>query len=180
MSYSLDELRYPIGQFEKPEIISTEHLNTWKGDIAVFPSKLKSEVIDLTTDALNWVYRPQGWTIQQVVHHCADSHMNALMRLKLTLTEEQPAIRPYEEARWAMLADTLESPIEWSLQFLEALHLKWIYLLDQLDEIQLGRTYIHPEHQTVFDLRETIGMYAWHCNHHLAHVRQAIKHQGVF
>src|SRR5690606_38645490 len=124
--------QYPIGKFTKPEAITPTHVEQWIEAIAQFPEALASEVAGLTEAELHWPYRPEGWTIQQVVHHCADSHMNCLMRFKLALTEDQPVIRPYEEARWAQLADTLEGPIAWSLQLLDGLHKKWVFLLKRM------------------------------------------------
>lgn len=180
MPNSLDSLRYPIGKFIKPDTIIPAHRDEWIEAIAQFPESLASEVAGLSEVELQWPYRPEGWTIQQVVHHCADSHMNCLMRFKLALTEEQPTIRPYEEALWAQLADTTESPIVWSLQLLDGLHKKWVFLLKKMTDEDFERTFIHPEHGKVFSLKEALGMYAWHSNHHLAHVRQAKKYQGKF
>lgn len=180
MPDTLDALRYPIGIFTKPQTITSSLMNEWIEAIAKFPTALSSEVEDLSEHELHWPYRPEGWTIQQVVHHCADSHMNCIIRFKLALTEDQPTIRPYEEAHWAQLADTLESPIAWSLQLLEGLHKKWVFLLKRMSLEEYDRTFIHPEHGKVFSLKEALGMYAWHSNHHLAHVRQAKKYRGKF
>ncbi len=180
MSNSIENLRYPIGKFAKPESINATHQEEWIEAIARFPALLNVEVSELTKSELQWPYRPNGWTIQQVVHHCADSHMNCLMRFKLALTEEQPTIRPYEEALWAQLADTTESPVEWSLQLLEGLHKKWVFLLKKMTDEDFERTFIHPEHGNSFSLREALSMYAWHSDHHLAHVRQAKKYRGEF
>lgn len=180
MSNALDTLRYPIGIFTKPQTITPSHIDEWIEAIAQFPAALSSEVAVLSDHELRWTYRPEGWTIQQVIHHCADSHMNCIMRFKLALTEDQPTIRPYAEARWAQLTDTLESPIEWSLQLLEGLHKKWVFLLKKMNHEEYDRTFIHPEHGKVFSLKEALGMYAWHSKHHLAHVRQAKKYGGKF
>jgi hypothetical protein len=180
MPETLDSLRYPIGKFVKPATITSAQMEEWIEAIAQFPEALASEVAGLSEAELRWPYRLEGWTIQQVVHHCADSHMNCLMRFKLALTEDQPTIRPYEEALWAQLADTTESPIAWSLQLLDGLHKKWVFLLKKMTEEDFERTFIHPEHGKSFSLKEALGMYAWHSNHHLAHVRQAKKHQGKF
>src|ERR1700741_5455948 len=114
-----NDLRYPIGHYSKPAIITSEILNKYIGDIEEFPQKIKKETASLTDQQLDTPYRPDGWTIRQVVHHCADSHMNALIRLKLTLTEENPTIKPYMEAKWAELPDSKNSSPEHSLKILE-------------------------------------------------------------
>ena len=166
------ELKYPIGQFEKPPIISKEILSQWISDISTFPSRLKSEVNHLTEEQLDTQYRPEGWTIRQVIHHCADSHMNSLTRFKLTLTENQPTIKPYYEERWAELADSKKMPITSSLKMLEGIHERWTILLNQLTDEQCERVFIHPEHGKTFRIDENIGIYAWHGNHHLAHITE--------
>ncbi|HAA15695.1 MAG TPA: putative metal-dependent hydrolase [Cytophagales bacterium] len=173
-------LSYPIGEFEKPRIIDQAQLNMWIGDIATFPDRLKVMVIVLTPEQLRWVYRPGGWSIKQVVHHCADSHINSICRFKLALTEDQPTIRPYMEDRWAALPFGAEDDLDDTLMTLTGLHSRWAKLLRVLNEEQLDRTYIHPDYEEPLTVRETIGMYAWHCNHHLAHIKQALDHQGSF
>ena len=170
-----NELKYPIGQFEKPPIISKEILSQWISDISTFPSRLKSEVNHLTEEQLDTQYRPEGWTIRQVIHHCADSHMNSLIRLKLALTEDQPTIKPYFEERWAELHDSKNMPIEPSLKMIEGIHERWTVLLNNLTDEQYARIFIHPEHGKTFRVDENIGVYAWHCNHHLAHISETIK-----
>lgn len=112
----IEKLKYPIGRFEKPPVITNDLLNEWITDISTFPSKIISEVINLTDEQLHTRYRPEGWTIRQVVHHCADSHMNSFIRLKLTLTEDQPTIKPYSEKLWAELNDSTDMPVESSLK----------------------------------------------------------------
>ncbi len=174
------DLRYPIGKYQKPTEFNQQLIQSWIRDIRDFPGLLKTEVSDLTDKQLSWRYRPDGWTIRQVVHHCADSHINSIMRFKLSLTEDKPTIRPYFEDRWAELPDTTNAPIEWSLQLLEGLHQKWVYLLESLNEDDLKKVFVHPEHGREISLRENIALYAWHGNHHLAHVRQAKDHKGEF
>ncbi|KEO74311.1 YfiT family bacillithiol transferase [Anditalea andensis] len=171
----IDILKFPIGVFKYPSTITQEVMNEWISDIASFPDRLSKEVTDLTEDQLDVLYRPDGWSIRQVVHHCADSHMNSLMRLKLALTEEAPLIKPYFEDRWAELIDTRQMPIHSSLLLLEGIHAKWTLLLNNLSEEQYKRTYIHPEHGKVISILECTGMYAWHCNHHLAHITATKK-----
>jgi hypothetical protein len=167
---NLEKLKFPIGTFEKPEVITKEILTLWISDISTFPERLKKEVLHLTDQQLDAPYRSEGWTIRQVVHHCADSHMNSFTRLKLTLTEDRPIVKPYFEERWAELSDSKSFPIDSSLKMLVGIHERWSFLLNNLTDIDLERIYIHPEHGTSFRIDEYIGLYAWHCNHHLAHV----------
>ena len=167
---TLAQFKYPIGKFEKPEIITKDILLNWISDISTFPSRLIAEVNKLTDEQLDTQYRPDGWTIRQLVHHCADSHMNSLTRLKLALTENQPTIKPYFEERWAELIDTKNMPIQPSLKMIEGIHERWTVLLNNLSESDYSKIFIHPEHGKEFRIDENIGLYAWHCNHHLAHI----------
>ena len=172
---TLEQLKFPIGKFEKPTTITKDDLLNWISEISTFPSRLKNEVNHLTNQQLDTKYRPEGWTIRQVVHHCADSHMNSLMRLKVTLTEDQPTVKPYYEERWAELADSKNMPIEPSLKMIEGIHERWTVLLNNLSESDYSKIFIHPEHGKAFRIDENIGMYAWHCNHHLAHITETKK-----
>ena len=166
----LNKLKFPIGKFIKPEILTKDLLNKYISEIELFPSRLKAEVITLSGSQLDTQYRPEGWTIRQVVNHCADSHMNSLTRFKLTLTEDNPVVKPYYEERWAELADSKFIAILPALLMLEGIHIRWTILLKALDEKDLAKSFIHPEHGKEFRLDENIGVYAWHCNHHLAHI----------
>lgn len=165
----IDTLKFPIGEFVKPSNITDTHIKEWINDIEQFPSRLNNEVANLSGEQLDTVYRENGWTIRQVIHHCADSHMNSLTRFKLTLTEDNPNIRPYYEDRWAELADS-KSSISPALKMLEGLHQRWVVLLNSLTANDLERRFTHPEHGKQFSLKENVGIYAWHCNHHLAHI----------
>jgi hypothetical protein len=171
----IEKLKFPIGKFDKPTTITKDILEKWMFDISTFPERLSNEVIHLTDKQLDTQYRPDGWTIRQVIHHCADSHMNSLIRLKLALTEEDPTIKPYYEARWAELPDTKRMPIRPSLRMLEGIHERWTVLLRNLNDEHYKRIFIHPEHGQTFRVDENIGVYAWHCNHHLAHITQTKK-----
>ncbi|MGL5113132.1 MAG: YfiT family bacillithiol transferase [Flavobacterium sp.] len=171
----IENLKFPIGKFEKPTTITNAILEKWIEDIAAFPARLNSEVINLTNKQLDTQYRPNGWTIRQVVHHCADSHMNSLIRLKLALTEDEPTIKPYFEERWAELADTKEMPIPSSLKILDGVHERWTVILKNLSHDDYKRVFIHPEHGITCSIDENIGVYAWHCNHHLAHITETKK-----
>lgn len=175
-----DQLRFPVGKFVAPDTIRPSDIEFWISEITHFYDQLKTITKGLSVAQLNWQYRPQGWTIKQVVHHCADSHMNSFIRFKLALTEENPTIRPYYEDRWAELSDGLDNDIDDSLLLLAALHRKWSKLLKQLTPVQLEKTFVHPESGETFTLKENIGIYAWHCRHHLAHIKQAIAYQGTF
>jgi len=168
-------LRYPIGQFDKPTVITRHVIEKWIETIGSFPELLSFEVALLADKQLDTPYREGGWTIRQVVHHCADSHMNAFVRFKLALTEDNPVIKPYDEASWAELSDSKSLPVASSLFILKGLHYRWRTLLKSLDEESLKRKYTHPEHGQEFALDEAIGMYAWHCNHHLAHVKSVTR-----
>jgi hypothetical protein len=169
----MEALKYHIGKFERPPVISEGILAEWIADISSFPARLKDEVGHLTDEQLDTPYRPGGWTIRQVVHHCADSHMNSFTRLKLALTEDQPTINPYFEDRWAELGDARKMPVGPALKMIEGIHERWVFLLNSLSEAQLARMFIHPEHGETFRVDENTGAYAWHCNHHLAHIRAA-------
>ncbi len=176
----LYSLRFPIGEFRKPKQISTSMIASWITTIEQFPKAVEDITKDLSAEALRWVYRPDGWTIKQVVHHCADSHMNSLIRFKLALTEDTPTIRPYYEDRWATLIDGNDDNLHDTLLLLKGLHAKLGKLLRHISDAELSKEFIHPEHGKHFRLDETIGIYAWHCNHHLAHIKQAISNKGQF
>lgn len=165
-----EDQKYPIGKFIKPEIINSEIIKKWRNDIELFPSKLTKEVSNLTNSQLDTAYRTNGWTIRQVIHHCADSHINGFIRFKLALTEDNPIIKPYFEDRWAELSDSKEFPIEASLKIIEGIHERWSKIIANLTESELEKTFFHPEHNKEFQLIEYIGNYAWHSNHHLAHI----------
>lgn len=167
---NLEKLKFPIGQFQSHEKTNLDDIPLHISVIEQFPERLKNEVQNLSDTQLDTAYRPSGWTIRQVVNHCADSHMNSLIRFKLALTEEKPIIKPYFEERWAELSDSKFMPIEPSLLLLSGLHQRWVALLKSLSEKDLQKSFIHPEHGKEFELQASIANYAWHCNHHLAHI----------
>ena len=175
MENGIDKQRYPIGRFQKPNIIGQQHIQQWIKTIKEFPGKLNDEVSHLTEQDLEKQYRRNGWTIRQVVNHCADSHMNSFIRFKLALTEDEPTIKPYHEDLWAELPDTKIYPIASSLKILEGLHDRWVFMAESLSEEDLQRKFRHPETNDLISLAANIGLYAWHCDHHLAHVKNA-KH----
>jgi hypothetical protein len=174
----LEKLRYPIGKFIAPEIYSKEYLDGKIFEIATFPERLKKEVLHLTDEQLDTPYRQDGWTIRQVIHHCADSHMNCFIRIKWALTEDTPTIKFYHEDRWGELQDNLTMPIQPTLLLLKGLHFRLTYLMNSLSESDLEKSFIHPEHKSEFKLKEIIGTYAWHGNHHLVHITELKKRKN--
>ena len=168
-----EQLKYPIGKFQVPEIIDFDYLLDCVGEISAFPDELRQEVATLTEEELDTTYRPGGWSIRQVVHHCADSHMNSFIRIKLALTEDTPTIKPYDEGKWAELADSSSNPIQASLDLLQGLHARWVVLLYLIDKVDFQREFFHPEQGRNIRMNEVIGFYAWHGQHHLAHIRMA-------
>jgi hypothetical protein len=177
---NLETLKFPIGEFQKPISISENDLKTWVSVIENFPNRIKSLTENLSIEQLNLNYRPEGWSIKQVVHHCADSHMNALIRTKLALTEILPVIKPYQEAAWANLIDGKTDSISDSMMLLIGVHSKWSLLLKNLNDQDLEKEYYHPENNRNYKLNEVIGLYAWHCDHHFAHIEQALRYNGKF
>jgi hypothetical protein len=173
---TLEKLKYPIGKFQADETVNRPQIEEWIKEIAALPFKLREAVKNLTEEQLNTPYRPDGWTVKQVVHHIGDSHMNSYIRFKLALTEDKPVIKPYDEKRWAELPD-YQLGIEEPLDFLESLHKRWVNLLAQLNDMDLEKEFIHPESGTK-NLKETIGQYAWHGNHHLAQITSLKKRMG--
>ena len=179
-STELDTLRFPVGHYTAPPQISADALTSWIAEIAAFPSQVREAVAPLSDAQKAWRYRPAGWSILQVVHHCADSHMNSINRFKLALTQDNPTIAPYPEHLYAELHDSLEADLSGVLCLLDGLHYKWVLLLKSLSAEQLKRTYFHPDDNKNVPLEEAIGVYAWHCRHHLAHIRQAVRNEGKF
>lgn len=173
-----NNLRYPIGKFTAPKEYTKDYLAERIEEIAQFPSLLKNEVLQLSDEQLDTPYREGGWTIRQVIHHCADSHINCFIRIKWALTEDTPTIKYYYEDRWGELEDNLKMPIEPSLTLLEGLHFRLAYLMKSLSESDLQKSFIHPEHNASFQIKEIIGTYAWHSLHHLAHITELKKRKG--
>lgn len=170
----MEHLKYPIGKANIPTEISSLNISEWIKTLEDFPNKLAILVKDLSEEQLNTCYRNDGWSIRQVIHHCADSHHNSYTRFKWALTEDKPIIKVYYEDRWAELFDSKSAPIKLSLDSLKALHAKWAYLLKGLTEDDLNKCFIHPDGNEKVSLKENIGIYAWHCNHHYEHINQLI------
>jgi hypothetical protein len=175
----IETLRFPIGRFSWSEDPSNEQKRSQQiGVIATFPNELNAAVRGLTEMQLDTAYRPEGWTIRQVVHHCADSHLNSFIRFKLALTEDRPNIKPYDEAAWAELPDSLGMPLHSSLKIIEGVHHRWSVLLGGLDNSGWNRNFIHPEQGREIGLEEYLAFYAWHGIHHLAHINGCKERNG--
>ncbi len=174
----LDALRFPIGEFTPKKNISDEDIKKYISIIESFPNKLKLAVTGLSDEQLDTPYREGGWSSRDVVHHVGESHMNSYIRFKLALTEDTPAIKPYDEALWAKLDDYKHTPPEVSLNLLENLHIRWVILLKSLTPDQIKRKLYHPEHKREIPLTEFMQLYAWHCEHHLAHIVNLKKRMG--
>ena len=163
------DLRYPIGPFKFEGQPSEPQIKQFIWNIEQTPSRLRLAIAGLSEQQLDTPYRPGGWTLRQIVHHVPESHMNAYIRMKLALTEENPTIKPYDEARWAETADVRGTPIATSLTLLEALHQRWVTLLKALGPPDLARTFNHPE-SGAWTVGKYAALYSWHGKHHLAHI----------
>jgi len=172
---NLDKLKFPIGEFNKPNEITDFHITEWLEVIKEFPNKLDDLTKNLNSEELNLIYRPGGWNIKQVVHHCADSHMNAFIRFKLTLTENSPHIKPYQEDKWAEMTDVIDQPISDSISILRGVHSRWVTVIRSMLKTDFSRLYVHSEYNREYVLDECVGLYAWHCKHHKAHIEQALR-----
>jgi hypothetical protein len=171
------DLRYPVGEFRFEGPLSSDERQALINKLEETPERMRAAVAGLTGEQLDTPYRPEGWTVRQVVHHVPESHMNSYVRFKLALTEDQPTIKPYFEDRWAQLDDANQAPVELSLDLLEALHGRWVWFLRSLNETDFQRTFIHPELGTV-SLDKNIALYAWHGRHHVAHITSLRERNG--
>ena len=171
-----EDLRYPIGEFDKNIEVTPEMRTEFIQTIADLPKRITEAVGGLTDDQLDTHYRPQGWTVRQTVHHVADSHINSLCRFKLAMTEENPTIRQYYEDRWAELADS-ELPIDISLKIIEGIHLRWVALLNSLTDEHFQRKLSHPE-SGEWTVEKFLALYAWHSRHHTAHITKLRERKG--
>lgn len=173
----MSDLRYPIGRFEHDGPVTDDDLTRWIGEIEALPEQLRRAVEGLTDAQLDTRYRPGGWTLRQVVHHLPDSHTNAYVRFKWALTEDEPAIKTYDEKRWAELDDARTASVETSLALLAALHARWVATLRTLTTEQWSRPYVHPK-SGPWALDWATGQYAWHGRHHLAHITTTVEREG--
>jgi len=171
---AIDKLRYPIGPIDRPQTpLDPAARAAYLQTIEQLPARIRALVSGLNDQQLDTPYRPGGWTIRQVVHHVPDSHLNAYIRMKLAVTEDEPAIKTYEEAQWAELPEAKSGPIVMSVDLLDALHRRWMAFLRALPERDYRRRFVHPEWGRV-PIDEAIAMYAWHSRHHTAHIEQAL------
>ncbi|MGI9542130.1 MAG: YfiT family bacillithiol transferase [Cyclobacteriaceae bacterium] len=175
---ALEKLQYPIGKLKIPLTITSDNITTYIDQISVLPSKIRQSVQGLTDEQLDTPYRPGGWTVRKVVHHLADSHINSYIRFRWTLTEDQPTIKAYDEKSWAALPDACTSPVDLSLDLLDALHNRWVVLLKSLTADDMQKSYIHPDTQKAVRLDKNIALYAWHGDHHLAHIESLKERMG--
>jgi len=173
----IEALRYPVGKYIV-QPFSEKIFGEWLTDIKYLPQHLENAILNLDEAQLNTAYRDGGWTVKQVVHHVADSHMNAYIRFKLGLTEDNPIIKPYDEAAWAEMVDTKNLPINISLTLLHALHARWHEILKNLIETDYNKTIFHPEQKKEMTLWYLLGMYAWHSRHHVAHITTLRERKG--
>lgn len=169
----MTDTRYPIGLFT----FQGPNRSVWQAQIAALPREMRAAIANLDDSQLDTPYRDGGWTVRQVVHHVADSHINCYTRFKLALTENEPTVKTYEEQHWAELADGKSDPVEVSLALLEPLHYRWVKLLSSFREEDWQRAFIHPVNgRTTLD--KALGMYAWHGRHHVAHITTLRERMG--
>jgi hypothetical protein len=169
MDSTVEDLRFPMGKFVRPEGAMAEERGAFIDRISLQPARLRAAVAGLSEAQLDTPYREGGWSVRQVIHHLPDSHMNSFIRFKLALTEDEPVIKPYEEQLWAALYDVAATPVEVSLALLESLHARWVILLRGLTEADWKRTFRHPAIGLI-SLESNLALYAWHGDHHIAHV----------
>ncbi len=168
-----EDLRYPIGKFDRNFEFTPELKHKFINDIAGLPKEIESAVENLNDAQLDTPYRPEGWTVRQTIHHIADSHLNSMVRFKLALTEDAPTIRPYYEDRWANLEDS-KLPLDASLKIVDGLHSRWTTLLTSMSDADFQRKLIHPE-SGEWTLAQMLGLYSWHGRHHTAHIANLRK-----
>lgn len=172
------DLSYPIGKFEWPETVSRESRNVYIEELAAAPERFYAAVQGLNDQQLDTPYRPGGWTVRQVVHHFADSHLNAYVRFRLAMTESEPVVKPYDEKKWAELPDARTAPPDISLQLIESLHYRWVALLRSFADADFARTFRHPELPRIVRLDTYLSQYAWHTRHHVAHITSLRERMG--
>ncbi|HEY4306842.1 MAG TPA: putative metal-dependent hydrolase [Gemmatimonadaceae bacterium] len=173
----MPDLSYPIGRFQRPDTLSDVQRYDAIESIASMPQRFRTAIANLGEQQLDTPYRPDGWTVRQVVHHVPDSHMNALTRFKLALTEDNPTIKPYNEAAWAKLEDARSTAIETSLSLLDGLHDRWVRVLRAMSPSDFARTLVHPENGAL-TLDQMLALYDWHGRHHTAHVTSLRERNG--
>ncbi|MDQ3017852.1 MAG: putative metal-dependent hydrolase [Bacteroidota bacterium] len=178
METNLEALQYPVGKHTWPQNVTDQEVQHAIKSIAAFPDKIQHATERLDKEQLDTPYRPGGWTVRQVVHHVADSHLNAYMRFKLALTEEDPVIKPYDQTRWAQLSDSTLLPPAISYPIIRGIHTRWGIIMENIQPEVWDRVFIHPEHNWRISLRQAAMLYEWHGNHHLAHVTKLAEKMG--
>jgi hypothetical protein len=173
----MSDPRYPIGKFTFDGPTNEQQRKKFIDDIEHTPAALRAALRGLSPQQIETPYREGGWTVRQVVHHVPESHMNAYIRFKLALTEEEPTIKPYMEDRWANLPDVQATPVEVSLALMDSLHDRWVRLLRSLKPEEWKRTFKHPELGTM-PLEKNLALYSWHGRHHVAHITELRKRMG--
>lgn len=172
-----NDLRYPIGRFERPGNVSPADRTTYAAQIAALPKEMRAAVAGLTDAQLDTPYRPEGWTVRQVVHHVVDSHINSYVRFRWALTEDEPDIKTYDEKAWATLPDAASAPVALSLNLLDAVHARWSALLRTLTPEDWSRALVHPKSGRM-TLDDMLALYAWHGRHHVAHITELRAREG--
>ncbi len=174
----LQKLRYPIGKFKVPESYNRTLINSWIRTIEDFPRKLSNAVEGFSESQFDTPYRPGGWTVRQLIHHIADSHMNSIIRFKLGLTEDKPTIKTYREDAWGEMIDNKTAEAGVSLRIIESVHTRWVSIMKNMTDAEFDREIKHPEWDRDFGLKFYAALYAWHCDHHLAHILSLKKEKG--
>lgn len=171
---ALNPLQYPIGKFSAPEVITPAIREEWISIIEALPEQLATLLANVDESLLEKPYREGGWSARKVIHHLYDSHINSYIRFKMALTEDNPTIKPYDENTWAEMPDGNEAPIQWSIEGIKYIHLRWVYLMKTMQESDWSKTYFHPERGVSYRLDKVLGIYAWHCVHHLKQVESVL------
>jgi uncharacterized damage-inducible protein DinB len=174
----LERRKFPIGKFNPPDVVTPSDRVTLIQQIAATPANMRKAVAGLTDEQLDTAYRQGGWTLRQVVQHVPDSHVNAYVRFKWTLTENTPTIKTYKQDIWADMQDSVSGPIELSLALLDALHARWVYLLNKMTDADFAREFTHPEQNRNIRLDRMLALYAWHGQHHVAHITALRSERG--
>ena len=177
MADILDQLRFPVGPFDVKAPVNLSDMPAFIDEISEAPQHLRVAVAGLSERQLDTPYRPEGWTVRQVAHHLVDSHMNSIVRMKLALTEDEPTIKPYDEKKWAELADSRAAPIVLAVDLIELLHQRWEILLRSLSPDDFERAFLHPEMGRI-GMKVAVAFYAWHGTHHIAHITSLRKREG--
>ncbi len=173
----MEDLRYPIGKYQPVENITSEYVEDCIQEIALLPERLRKAVRGLNDKQLDTPYRPDGWTVRQLVHHVGDSHLNSIIRFKWALTEDEPTIKAYNEKDWVLTPDVSATPVSVNLKFLESLHKKWVHLLRSMELSDWDKAFVHPETGRRLTLGWLLGLYAWHGRHHTAHINSLRERQ---